>query len=437
MKRLLIGIFIIAFLPAISNAQDTVFKRIGINELFKMAVDSNQQLRVSRMGIDVANERVEVAKTLRNPNIGASASAFYLGDVTVFDKNLSNKMTVPMPHFGNSFALQASQMVFKGGAISNNIAIAGLQEQLASLNYQKNSMDVKLLLAGNYLDLFKMYNQRDVYQRNIKLAQLRISNINKMYKQGMVTRSDIIRTELLITNLNTAVQQIDNNIDILSQQLAVALGLPDNTYILPDTTILNGKPVLNSFYSGLDFAYNNSPDLKSAKLNSAIAEKGVAIAKADQLPVISLNAANSLARPITSSSPAKDRYGNGWQAGVGISYNLSSLYNSKKNIKLAKAQVAQQHEAEELQRQSIEVGVKAAYIKNREANQLLLSAEKSLELAQENYRIVEKKYLNQMAIITDLLDATNAKLDAELQQKNAEISIVYTYYQAQKAIGNL
>jgi outer membrane protein TolC len=100
-------------------------------------------------------------------------------------------------------------------------------------------------------------------------------------------------------------------------------------------------------------------------------------------------------------------------------------------------QLIQQQEAEKLLRQNTEFAVKAAFIKHREANQLLASAEKSRELASENFRIVEKKYLNQMAVLTDLLDATNAKLDAELQKTNVEISILYTYYQLQKATGTL
>lgn len=440
MKRRLIifiGVLYFASNPGIVAAQDTLYKKLTISQLFKLAADSSQQLKVSRLGIDIAAEKVQVAKTLRNPALTASASASYIGDATILDKHFSNKTNIPMPHFGNSFAAQASQLVFKGGAVKNNIAISNLQEQLAQLGYQKNSLDVKILLAGTYFDLFRLYNQRKVYEKNIRLAQLRISNINKMYKQGMITRNDVIRNELLITNLNTVVQQINNNIGILSQQLDIALGLPDNTFIIPDSTILSTKPASGVLNSHLEFAYQNVPDLKSAAVNSQIARKGIALAKADRFPVIGLSAGNSLTRPITNSLPAKDVYTNGWQAGVGISYNIASLYNSKHTVKAAKMQLMQQQEAEVLIRQNTEFAVKAAYIKHQEANQLLASAEKSRELASENFRLVEKKYLNQMAVLTDLLDATNAKLDAELQKTNVEISILYTYYQLQKATGTL
>lgn len=420
-----------------ASAQDTLYKKLSIPELFKIADTNNQQLKISRLGMTLAGQRLDVVKTQRNPVLTASATASYIGDVTVFNNDFSGKTTIPMPHFGNSFAVQASQTVFRGGVIKNNIAIAGLQEQLAALTYQKNSLDVKILLAGNYFDLFKMYNQREVYQENIRLAQLRLFNINKMYKSGMVTKNDVIRNELLITNLGTAVQQLNNNIDILSQQLSIALGLSDNTYILPDTTILNNKPHAVALQEYLDLAYQQYPELRSAELSNRIAERNIALAKADRLPSIQLNAGNSMVRPLTSSMPARDMYSNGWQAGVGVAFNISSLYNATKSINLAKTQASQQLAAAEQLRQNTEIAVKAAFIKHREANQLLQSAEKSLQLATENFRIVEKKYLNQMALLTDLMDATNVRLEAELQQKNAEISIIYTYYQLQKTTGTL
>ena len=425
------------FSSQIASAQDTLYQKISIPELFKMAETNNQQLKISRIGMTAAGQRLDVVKTQRNPVLTAAATASYIGDVTVFSNDFSGKTTVPMPHFGNSFALQASQTVFKGGTIRNNIAIAGLQEQLAGLAYEKNSLDVKILLAGNYFDLFKMYNQRGVYQENIRLAQLRLFNINKMYKSGMVTKNDVIRNELLITNLGTAVQQLNNNIDILSQQLSIALGLSEQTYILPDTTILSNKPNANGLQEYLDLAYQQYPELRSAELSNRIAERNVALAKADRLPSINLNAGNSMVRPLTTSMPARDMYSNGWQAGVGLSFNISSLYNAPKNISLAKTQQSQQLAMAEQLRQNTEISVKAAFIKHREAKQLLQSAEKSLQLATENFRIVEKKYLNQMALLTDLMDATNVRLEAELQQKNAEISIIYTYYQLQKTTGSL
>ena len=79
----------------------------------------------------------------------------------------------------------------------------------------------------------------------------------------------------------------------------------------------------------------------------------------------------------------------------------------------------------------------AAYVKYNEAIDQQNTLEKNKQLAEENYRIIEKKYLNQMALIIDMLDATNAKLEADLQHTNAQINILYAYYSLLNLTGRL
>lgn len=58
-------------------------------------------------------------------------------------------------------------------------------------------------------------------------------------------------------------------------------------------------------------------------------------------------------------------------------------------------------------------------------------------LAGENYEQVKTKYFNQLALMVDLIDASNAKFEAELELKNAEAEILYQYYQILRTLGKL
>ena len=62
---------------------------------------------------------------------------------------------------------------------------------------------------------------------------------------------------------------------------------------------------------------------------------------------------------------------------------------------------------------------------------------KSVELAQQNYQVVNDRYLNQLALITDMLDASNILLNAELQEVDARVNIVYAYYKMKYIAGIL
>ena len=78
-----------------------------------------------------------------------------------------------------------------------------------------------------------------MYTKNIQLAEQRLENINRLHKEGMVTRNDVIRGELQLSNLRLAEETVENNRRILNRQITTALGLPESTRIVPDSTLFD------------------------------------------------------------------------------------------------------------------------------------------------------------------------------------------------------
>jgi outer membrane protein TolC len=177
--------------------------------------------------------------------------------------------------------------------------------------------------------------------------------------------------------------------------------------------------------------------MRANSVYEQIADKNIKIAKAQKLPKISLYATDGMVRPYIYVMPPLDDYINLYQAGVKLTYNISSIYHAKEHIEEAEIQKSIQQKKSELVHDQTELEVNAAYIKYEEAKKEFTTQEKSRVLADDNYRIVEKKYLNQLALLTDMLDASSAKIAAELNLSNAGVNIIYRWYQLQKATGNL
>jgi len=165
--------------------------------------------------------------------------------------------------------------------------------------------------------------------------------------------------------------------------------------------------------------------------------KNIDIINTDKYPSISAVGSYNMQRPYTTASPALDVYYNNWMTGISINYNLDNLYKTPQKLKLGKIQKTQAEEVKTLIQQNLDMEVNAAFIKYQEAVSNAEILMESQHLAQENYKIIEAKYLNQLAIQAEMTDATNAKLEAELQYANAQISILYQYYQLIKATGTL
>ncbi|UKB78064.1 TolC family protein [Chryseobacterium sp. MEBOG07] len=425
---------LIAAFPALFFSQQ--IKQMTAGEVAELAVQNHQQLKVSAQNIDIAKQSTNVAKLQKLPTITASTSQFYLGDAVAIDKDFSNSTTVPMPHYGSSYAVQATQLIFKGGLVNKSIEMAGLREQLSELDLEKNKQEVKFLVISNYLDVYKIINQEDVFQNNKKLAQERLKNIQKFYQQGMVTRNEVIRGELAIKNLDQGILTLSNNKKILNYNLNIALGLSSDTEIVPTETLNNKEAGIGmDYYTNL--AHESSPLLKSAKKNIDVADKNIEIIKTDNAPTVAGFGGYTLQRPITTRNPVLDMYSGGWQTGVSLSYNIDTLYKTKEKVKLGTLQKNQANDAMTLVQQNVDMGVNAAYTKYQEAIQQADILNDSKRLAEENYKITEAKYLNQLAVQAEMIDAQNQKLQSELDYANAEINVLYQYYNLLKSTGTL
>ncbi|OPC04013.1 hypothetical protein BAS09_10165 [Elizabethkingia ursingii] len=406
------------------------------DEVMALALQNHQQLRLSEKNIDISKQQTVVAKLQKLPTVTASTSQFYLGNALIIDKDFSNSTNVAMPHYGSSYGVQASQLIFKGGLVKKSIEMAGLREQLAALDLEKNQQDVKFLVLSNYLDVYKLKNQEQIFQNNKKLAQERLKNIQKFNQQGMVTRNEVIRGELAIKSLDQGILTLTNNKKILNYNLDVALGLPQGTEINP-TESLEGKELVKGTDYYIEQAYQNNPQLKSANANIAVAEKNIEIINTDKMPTLSGFGGYNMQRPITTRTPVLDMYSNSWQAGISLSYNIDNLYKTKERLKAGELQKSQAQDALTLTRQNIDMTVNAAYIKYQESIDQAKLMDDAQKLAEENYKITEAKYLNQLAVQAEMIDAQNQKLQAELDFVTAEINVLYQYYNLLKSTGNL
>lgn len=84
-----------------------------------------------------------------------------------------------------------------------------------------------------------------------------------------------------------------------------------------------------------------------------------------------------------------------------------------------------------------ETAVQAAHIRFQESFVQFNTQKKSVELASQNYDVINNRYINDLALLTDMLDASNMKLSAELELVNMQINIVYSYYKLQYTTGTL
>ena len=401
---------------------------MGIDELLRLADAQSKSIQTYRTGTEAAGEALKAAKAQRLPDVNVSLSASYLGNGKIWDRDFGNAMTVDMPHFGNNFAIEAQQVIYAGGAISSGIRQAELGKQLAELDLQKDIQEVRFLLLGHYLNLYNLDNHIKVLQDNIRLTDEVIANMKAKREQGTVLKNDITRYELQKEQLNLQLTRARDARTTANFQLVTTLHLPEGTEIKPDTAMLEQKIQTLTENEWQDMARANNILLKQTQTAIQLNEQKVKQERAERLPHISIVAADHLDGPVTIEVPALDNNFNYWYIGVGIKYNLSSLFKNNNRLRQARLNVRQAQENHQLAQEKIKNDVQEGYVNFMTSFTDLRTQEKSVKLADENYSVTDNRYKNEMALLTDMIDASNMKLSADLGLVNARINILYNYY---------
>ena len=400
---------------------------MGIDELFRLADENSRSIQSYRTAVDASAEALKAAKAQRLPDIKGTASVSYLGDGHIWDRHYKNGMKVDMPHFGNNFALEVQQVLYAGGAISSGIELAELGKQMAQLDSEKNRQEIRFLLVGYYLDLYKLSNQMQVLQKNIQLTDRVIGDMRSRHKQGTVLKNDITRYELQKEQLQLQYTRVEDAYKIMNHQLVTTLHLPAGSQIAPDTTMLNKQVLPLAETDWQQLAQQNHIGLKQAEISVLMGKQKLKLERSERLPKIAFVAADHLDGPITIEVPVLDNNFNYWYVGVGISYNFSSLFKNNRKIKQSKLELRMAEQEHLLAQEHVENAVQASYTNFLTSFTDLRTQEKSVQLALQNYGVVDNRYKNDLALLTDMLDASNIKLGAELDLVNARVNVVYNY----------
>lgn len=432
-KRNVIGIGLLGLSMAL-QAQE---KLLTIEEMFWIADSNSTELQLRRLRMSEAEQGIRIAKNDRLPSVGAQVELNYIGDGVMTERDFSGGIHADMPHWGNTFVVKASQVIYAGGEISRGIERSRLEAEAAGHEYCITQQDLRFLLLGYYLDLFQLNNQRTVYERNVEQTQILVKDMKAAYRQGTALKSDITRYELQLQNIQLRLTATENEINKVNYRLLTALGLDQGLQIVPDKNSLLVAEVDSLSEQDWRWASKEAPRLQLADTEIALSRNRERLIRAERLPRVHFSLTSELNGPILVEVPPLNNNFAYWFAGVSVSYSFDSLFKSHKKLKQAKIAIMRSEMAKEQVAEEVDNSIHAAYVDLNEAYIRLRTQQKSVQLAHENYGIVRQRYLNGLALITDMLDASNTQLDMELQLANYQIGILYQYYLLKKLTGTL
>jgi outer membrane protein TolC len=416
-----------------ANAQ----RSMTIAQLFDLVEQGNPSLQANLTGEKAAQEGVAHAKSQRLPDLNTSLSMSYVGNALMTNRHLGDVHGLKSPHLGNNFALEAQQTIYAGGAIQTGIRKAELASEQAKASTSQTREEQRFMALGLYLELEKIDLRLQVVDSNIVLTQKLIDQIKEKHLQGVALKNDVTRYELQMQTLRLNRKELEDQRSISNHQLCNALGLEPEERILPADHVSEQTFAREPETDWQQRVVTSSPTLRLSQLSAQQAKEDERLARSEMLPKVAIVAADHFDGPITYELPPIDKNINAWYVGIGVSYPLSGLFKSNKKLRQARLITEQKKQETLVANEQLNNAMQQAHTLYEQAYVELQTQQKKVQLANENYEVMNDRYLNQLALVTDMVDASNLKLDAELQEVDARIQIAFAYYKMQYLAGTL
>ncbi|WP_333621522.1 TolC family protein [Sphingobacterium multivorum] len=413
---------------------------LSLEEIWKVAETNNRQLKLSDLHLQQSNLEILEAKDRLLPELFVGGDAKLNSKFLIYDNGLfSSPQDVPVKGYGYSVGYNLNVNLYNGGKDKRNIAMK--KEEAIRTQYevdlQKHS--VKYNVAAAYFDLYKFLHFQDFLAAEIEAEKKQLTLVASLHKNGTVLKSDVLRTSVKLAQLELSLSDIAKKIEIAKQRLNILMGKENDAELAikyQDTIEL--KAITQGGYEDyLDIAFNKSPEYKIAYSAVKMSEMNVKQAKARLLPKISLYSTYNYTYPQISFYPySNDLWGFG-QTGIKVQFPIDNLYKSKHSIAHAQVISNEAREKANIKKEEIYLEVKEAYLQQKQALESMETAEQNIVKTAETARVIRSSYLNQESLLTDLLEAENALLEAKFNLTAAQTNVKLTHIRLLAIIGIL
>jgi outer membrane protein len=429
-----------SLLPQVSLGQDTTLVpvRLSLGEMLALVEKRSLRVRSAVTEEKAAKAEVSDARNMMLPLINSTSTYQRYSKLTLYENGLGQARSINRQPSANgaSLATELNFNLYAGGKTRALIHQQQVKSEIATIDVHQATGDVSLQLIYYYLELHKLFQEQGLIGEQLKRAETRLKTINALFNNQRVTRSDVLRAQLMLSNTHLDKDRNQNDMTIANHKINALLDLPSGSRVIPDL-VITSKPTeqeLSTLAASRDhLGYPVQRNTAILKLY----QTRLGEVQAANRPSISLISAYGFSYPNYLFFPPVDQMYSIGYVGLKLSYNISSLYHNKHKIMATRLRILEASQNKDQAENDVNEQVGGFLIKYEEALNRVEVKKQSIKQAEVNYRIVNTKYFNQLALLTDLLDADNLYQEARYDLINSEAEAVLIYYKLLYAKGKL
>jgi outer membrane protein TolC len=392
-------------LPPPGSTQAPAPEALSLRDALEIALKANLNIKRSLEDINAAEALRHQSMTRFLPTLGSSYNVIHRNEERTQPSLLSARPIVVSPQDQYTFTTSFTQPVFTGFNLLTEYQINELGLDRAEVSTKLTRQDVILDTKNAFFSVLKNQKLVDVAQQTVTSIASQKEVSENFYKVGLSPLNDLLQSQVQLANARQSLTIAQNNLEIARTNLNTILRRPLNTPVLLVEQI-EVDPLRLDLDECFTLAQRNRLELQVADLDIEISQKQVKQTEKDYYPNINL-----VGQYIRTGDEPNAHGGDGisdsagWNVAATATWDFFQWGRTGFGRKEKLARVAQSRYRKAQVTDNINLEVKQAYLRTREAEQNIRTIETAVEQSRENLRITEEQYKEQVATQTDVLVA--------------------------------
>lgn len=371
---------------------------------FSYGLDINESVQKALQKSHKIEEQRHILSSFK-AQLGVYEGAYYpkidLKNQSVYDTRES---------FGNKTSLQLITNLFNGMSDYNSIKRQEKIIQAQDDEVSKIQSEVKYNIKKLYTQILLAKGLLETSEESAKLLELQLAQANQFYKQGISAKNNVLSVEVSLASAK---------LDINSYMTRLRYLLASLELLIEEKVDLNSLKDLASCEVELNYdqlsliIFEHQQEYRKMQKQEEALLFDIQSAKGDYYPKIDLSIGGDINAGVQTYSQAKIQ--------LGITLNLFNGLKDSSTIQSKRYELLSLHSKMQAYKKEVLSNLRQAVGDFNLAKDQYLLSKKTIQSAQENYRIVSNRYKQNLENATTLLDA-------ELMLKTARANLLQAQY---------
>jgi len=405
-----------------------------LRQCCEYAVSNNLQIKQRE------NERIKhqlqlsTARNARLPDLDAD-----INENVSFGRGLTSDNTYSNTNTSStSFSLNSNIALFTGFQIPNTIQLNKLNLEAATQDLEKAKNDIRTQVAQAYVQILYDIEIAEVANRQVAIDSQQVHRLQVMYDNGKASPAELSQQQATLAQSRLTATQASKDLQLSYLALAQLLELPspDGLTIARPELSLAPSPVgkVRGETISPDIIYSEAltfrPEVAAEQLRLQGTEKSIKIAQSALYPTLMFTAGlgtNYYHMSDFDSDAFGKQLRNNFSQYLGLNLQIPIFNRFATRNKIRSARVDQEIQQLQLEnvKKTLYKEIQQVYYNAMAAEEKWRKSDQAVKAAQDAFILMEAKYENGKANITEFDDAKNKLMKAESDLVQARYEYLY------------